>query len=73
VEEGTGTFLAGFHARFLENKEHQLGSLVVSREGSEVLDLVVVTCLVMQERSDEGKLAREKARAAIVGRGGVMF
>jgi len=73
VEEGSGAFLAGFHARFFESQEHKLGSLVVTKEGGEILDLVVVTCLVMQERSDEGKLAREKLRAAVVGRGGVMF
>jgi hypothetical protein len=73
VEEGNGTFLAGFHARFFESKEHTLGSLVITREGGEFLDLVVITCLVMQERSDEGKLATERLRGAVVGRGGVIF
>ena len=73
VEEPSGAFLAGFHARYFETEEHKLGSLVVTKEGQELLDLVVVTCLVMQERSDEGKLSRDKFRAAIVGRGGVIF
>jgi hypothetical protein len=73
VEEPNGAFLAGFHARYFETEEHKLGSLVVTKEGQKLLDLVVVTCLVMQERSDEGKLSRDKFRAAIVGRGGVIF
>jgi hypothetical protein len=73
VEEKSGWFLAGFHARFLESHEHKLGSLVITKEGCLMLDLVVATCLVMQERSDEGRLAREKFRTAVVGRGGITF
>lgn len=73
VDEASGAFLAGFHARFLESQGHKLGTLVVTKEGREILDLVAVSCLVIQERSDEGTRARESMRAAIVGRGGVMF
>jgi len=34
---------------------HKLGNLIVTKEGQKVLDLVIVTGLVEQERSDEHK------------------
>ena len=49
--------VACFHATFLETEYHKLGRLVVMKEGKDMLDLIVCSCLVQQERSDEGKLA----------------
>jgi hypothetical protein len=61
IDDQTGSLLAGFHARFLETDSHELGKLVVTEEGQKMLDLVVIGCLVLQERSDEGRLVKERA------------
>jgi hypothetical protein len=49
--------LGTFHARFREGKLHELGNLVISEQGKALTELVVVSALLVQERSDEGKLA----------------
>jgi hypothetical protein len=49
--------LAAFHATFLETEYHKLGRLIITKEGKELIDVVVCSCLVQQERSEEGTLA----------------
>jgi hypothetical protein len=57
IEDGTGILIAALHTRFFESDPYKLGTFVVTLDGKGMLDLVVVTCLVMQERSEEGKLS----------------
>lgn len=58
IEDDTGILIAALHTRFLDDPS-RLGTLVVTGEGVRrgMVDLVVVSCLVMQERSEEGKLS----------------
>lgn len=49
--------LAAFHATFFKSEYHKLGRLIITKEGKELMDIVVCSCLVQQERSDEGTLA----------------
>lgn len=37
--------------------EHKLGKLVINDCGKELMDLAVITALVVQENSEEGRLA----------------
>jgi hypothetical protein len=74
LDDQTGQLLAGFHATYLETDYHRLGNLVVTEEGKKTLDLVVISALVLQERSDEGKLAREmKKLQTFRSSGGLMY
>jgi hypothetical protein len=74
IDDQTGSLLAGFHARCLETDSHKLGKLVVTEEGQKMLDLVVIGCLVLQERSAEGRLAKEMAHRAVwQSTGGLMY
>ena len=73
IDDQTRCLLAGFHSKFLETDNHKLGTLVITEDGKNMLDIVVISCLVMQERSDEGRLAREMANAAARVPGNVMF
>jgi hypothetical protein len=57
IEDDTGILIATLHTKFVESDPCGLGTFVVTLDGKAMLDLVVVTCLVMQERSEEGKLA----------------
>lgn len=57
IEDETGILIAALHTRFVESDPHNLGTFVVTLDGKAILDLVVVTCFVMQERSEEGKLS----------------
>lgn len=57
IEDNTGLFIAALHTKFSETHYHKLGTLIVQPKGQKLLDLIVISCLVMQERSDEGKLA----------------
>jgi hypothetical protein len=57
VEEETGKLLAAFHPKFLNLHFQKLGNLIITAEGEKLLDIVVTTCLVVQERSDEHKQA----------------
>lgn len=57
IEDDSGILLAALHATILVADYHKLGTLIVVQAGQKLLDLVVVSCLVMLERSDEGKLA----------------
>ena len=58
IEDDTGILIAALHTRFLDDPQ-RLGTLVITYDGLErnMADLVVVTCLVMQERSEEGRLS----------------
>jgi hypothetical protein len=57
IDDTAGTMVACFHSTFFETEYHKLGRLVVMKEGKDLTDLIVSSCLVQQERSDEGKLA----------------
>jgi hypothetical protein len=57
IEDETRILLGAFHSRFFEGKSHQLGRLVITEDGKQMMDMVVITCLLVQERSDEGKFA----------------
>lgn len=41
----------------MDATEHRLGKLVIKPRGMSMIDLIMITALVVQERSDEGKLA----------------
>jgi hypothetical protein len=74
LDDQSGQLLAGFHATYLETDYHKLGSLVVTEEGKKMLDAVVISALVVQERSDEGKLAKEMKRLDVFkSSGGLMY
>lgn len=51
---GSDDILANFEAN-RDKESNTLGRLVALEAGREILDLVVITCLVDQERRDEGK------------------
>jgi hypothetical protein len=55
VDDETKCLLATMHTRFLETDTHKLGTLVITYDGMQTLDLAVVSALVLQERSEEGK------------------
>jgi len=57
IDDETKCLLAVMHSRFLETESHKLGTLVITYDGKEILDLAVVSALVLQERSEEGMLA----------------
>jgi len=59
VEEQTGDVLAQFHTSWhlMEGIEHKLGKLIIKHEGLAMTDLIVITALIVQERSEEGRLA----------------
>lgn len=54
MEESNGIVLARFDAP--QDKDYtELGRLVITREGEQMLNLAVITFLIDQERADEGK------------------
>ena len=55
VEENTDVVLARYNECKETGDDHMLGTLIVTKEGHFMLDVVVITCIVDQERSDEGK------------------
>ena len=57
IDDQTKCLLATMHTRYLETDSHKLGTLVITEDGKEILDLAVVSALVLQERSEEGSLA----------------
>jgi len=54
VEVGTKAVLARFDAN-KDKESNTNGRLIVLEAGRDMMDLIVVTCLVNQERKDEGK------------------
>jgi Family of unknown function (DUF6593) len=57
IDDESGVLLGALHTRFLEKNPRSLGTLIVTPDGRGMMDVVVTTCLVMQERSEEGRLA----------------
>ena len=57
VSVETGELLARFYPSWLaiDVREHKLGKLVITGEGKSMIDEVVATALVVQERSDRRK------------------
>ena len=49
--------MAIFRSKLLEFHFHKLGNLLVTEAGLPILDFVVITSLIVQERSDEAKQA----------------
>ena len=41
----------------MEATEHKLGRLIIKEEGMHMIDLIVITALIVQEHSEEGRLA----------------
>ena len=54
IDQSSGKRLATF-GRNTDKKSERLGRLTIMRDGQEMIDLIVITCLVDQERGDEGK------------------
>jgi hypothetical protein len=59
VEVETGKVIAQFRTSWhiMESIEHKLGTLTISDEGMSMTDVIVITALIVQERSEEGRLA----------------
>ena len=59
VDVETGDVLAQFYPSWLviDVQEHKLGKLVLKEENKDLIDVAVITALVVQERSDEGRQA----------------
>ena len=53
LETESGRLLAEFHPSWLEGRGHKIGRLMVTKEGRSLLDVLVLTALVVQERSEE--------------------
>ena len=56
IDDETGVLIAALHTRFREPDPQKLGTLVVTPDGRPMLDLAAITCLIIQERSEEGRL-----------------
>jgi hypothetical protein len=56
LEDDTRICLAAYHAINLGGPRRKLASIVLTNEGLKMRELVAVTCLVEQARSDEAKL-----------------
>jgi hypothetical protein len=54
IDDESGVLLAAMHTRFMENQD-RLGTLVITPDGRDIMDIAVITCLVMHERSEEGR------------------
>ena len=59
IDDASQEVVGKFHATWLEGTGHKIGTLDVMDEGMQ--DLVVVTAIVVQERSDERTLAVTKS------------
>jgi len=60
ISDANNETIATFKESWLEGKYHRIGELDVSKR--EIQDIVVITALVVQERSDEHKRSAEQAR-----------
>jgi hypothetical protein len=54
-DDATGEVVGKFHATWLEGTGHKIGTLEI--KDTQMQDLVVLTAIVVQERSDERTLA----------------
>jgi len=57
VTDDGETLLATFTPTWLEGKGEKIGQIVITEEGRDLMDYIVVTSFVVQERADEHKLA----------------
>lgn len=57
VTDDGETLLATFKPTWLEGSGHKVGQLVITPEGKDIMDVIVVTSFIVQERADEHKLA----------------
>lgn len=64
VEDDTETVIAKFHPKWLEGPDHKIGTLELNQK--EIQDIIVVTAVVVQERSDEHKLSVPTACVRVV-------
>jgi len=55
VEDVTGVCLAVYKAKLFEAKNRKLGTLLITKDGLELVDVIVSTALVQQERTDEAE------------------
>ena len=55
VEDHTNICLAVYKAKFLETNNRKLGTLLITTHGTPSLDIIVVSALVEQERTDEAE------------------
>jgi hypothetical protein len=57
--DGNGLVLAQFYrtSHTVDADEHKVGKLIIKDPGKELVDLVVITSLIVQENSEEGKQA----------------
>ena len=66
VEDDTSVCLGVNHHFNLGGPRHKLGNIVLTHEGLKAKDMVLVTCLVEQARSDEAKLEVRLPRKLLV-------
>jgi hypothetical protein len=57
VESDTDVVIAVYHSMWFDANWERLGSLEIASVSKEITDVVVITALVLQERSDEGRQA----------------
>ena len=57
VDDDTGEVLANFHSSRIDTASNKIGRLEVTNAGEKLLSLVVITALIVQEKSDENKRA----------------
>ena len=64
-----GNILAVFFASWFEGTGHKIGRLEILEGGKAMVDVIVVSAMVVQERTDEHKQAAQQARerAALAG------
>jgi hypothetical protein len=55
VEQSSDVVLARYNECKESRDDHMLGTLIVTKEGHFMSDVAVITCIIDQERSDEGK------------------
>ena len=55
VEEEHDVLCATFTPSWIEDKGHRIGQLVIKSDGKEIMDVIVFTQLIVQERTDEYK------------------
>lgn len=55
VEDDTGVCLAVYKAKSFESEDRKLGTLLVTAQGQQYVDIIVVSTLVEQERNDESE------------------
>jgi hypothetical protein len=56
VEDATGVCFAIYKAKFSESKDRKLGTLLITGHGADYVDIIVISALVEQERSEEAAL-----------------